>query len=86
MVRICDEESNREVHSGVRIMVRMRRCRLIISSRSCLLMMEGMGFHKIYFLEESEDDSGFLGEAAFSSAIASLKFYMGSTHNIIHSC
>lgn len=74
MVRVCDGESKREVHSGVRIMLRMRRCRLIISSRSCLLMMDGMGFHRIYFFEESEEDSGFLGEAAFSSAIASLKF------------
>ena len=86
MVRVCDGESKREVHSGVRIMLRMRRCRLIISSRSCLLMMDGMGFHRIYFFEESEEDSGFLGEAAFSSAIASLKFYIRSTYSIIHSC
>ena len=69
MVRVCDGESKREVHSGV-----------------CLLMMDGMGFHRIYFFEESEEDSGFLGEAAFSSAIASLKFYIRSTYSIIHSC
>ena len=49
-------------------------------------MMDGMGFHRIYFFEESEEDSGFLGEAAFSSAIASLKFYIRSTYSIIHSC
>lgn len=40
-------------------------------------MMEGMGFQRMYFFEESEEESGFLGEAAFSSATASLKFYIG---------
>lgn len=39
-------------------------------------MMEGIGFQRIYFFEVSEEGSGRLGEATFSSATASLKFYL----------